>query len=212
MHIPLNFNLKDRSVLLIGGGNVALEKLNFLAQAGSRLTIVAQYISAEFKNFLANNSFVRYELFEREFTNDDLMDQTFVFIAIDDSALAQSIAQMARSKGSFVNVADQPTLCDFYTTALINRGDFQIALASNGKYAGLSAALRKHFEWCFPQDMDGDWEKLFELRSALIRSNIDPQMRRKKLKSIIREIEKELLGEQSEIHLVLPVENTVGVP
>ena len=194
MHIPLNFNLRGKRVLLVGAGVSACEKLALLSKSDCDLTIVAKSASADFESLLQSMPDDSYRLHLRQFEESDLDQQMFLFVAINDTEQSREIADRAKKRGLLVNSACHPEQCDFYTTSLITRGKVQLSIATDGQFAGLSAALRRHFEWALPEEHNDDWETIFRLRSELIQANKSSEERRKILKSIIQKIENEYLS------------------
>lgn len=168
MLLPLSFDLKDREILLVGGGKAALEKFQQLKHTGCRLTIVARDFKPDFVQALKSETSSQVMIFQREFETQDVEGKFMVFSAVDDMELSNKIFRLCRQKKILINSADAPTNCDFFTTAIIDRGPVTVSVSTQGRFAGLSAILRRHLEELLPAELDADWERVFELRRRAI--------------------------------------------
>lgn len=168
MLLPLSFDLTGKKILLIGGGRAALEKFNQLCRTGCNLTIVSPALCPELETALSAKHASRITLETRQFVPTDVDSAYMVFSAVDDTDAAQQIFELCRSRGILINSADDKARCDFFTNALIDRGSVQLSVSTNGRFAGLSAMLKRHLEDLFPRELDADWEKIFALRERAV--------------------------------------------
>ena len=168
MLLPLSFDLTGRKILLVGGGKAAMEKFAQLRQTNCLLTIVAPQLSVELETALMAPQAAQITLHRRKFTPEDIDGIFMVFSAIDDVAEAEEIFQLCRSQKILINSADDKARCDFYTTAPINRGPIQVSVSTQGRFAGISAVLKRHLERMLPAELDAEWEKVFALRERAL--------------------------------------------
>src|ERR1017187_1327204 len=98
-HYPVFLNLKDRSVLVVGAGKVALRKTRGLLEAGARVTVVAPEWEPEFEA-------LPVRIVRRRFRASDLSNCALVFAATDDRLTNHRIGISAKGKGVFANIAD----------------------------------------------------------------------------------------------------------
>jgi siroheme synthase-like protein len=138
-HYPIFLNLKDRPVLIIGGGKVALRKARGLVEAGARVTVVAPAWLPEFDS-------LPVRVVPRRFRASDLAGALLVFAATDDRLTNHRIGIAAKGKGVFANIADCAAECDFVVPSRVHRGNVQIAVSTGGTNPRISAALRKKLE------------------------------------------------------------------
>jgi len=139
LHYPIFLNLKDRSVLVVGAGKVALRKTRGLLDAGARVTVVAPEAEPEFDS-------LPVEMIRRRFRATDLEDIVLVFAATNDRQTNHRIGIAAKGKGIFANIADSADECDFVVPARLARGSVQIAVSTGGESPRLSAELRRKLE------------------------------------------------------------------
>jgi siroheme synthase-like protein len=138
-HYPVFLDLKDRPVLVVGAGKVALRKARGLLEAGARVTVVSPECEAEFEE-------LPVRMVRRRFRASDFGNAVLVFAATDDRLTNHRIAIAAKGKGVFANIADSAEECGFLVPARVNRGDVQIAVSTGGASPRISAELRKKLE------------------------------------------------------------------
>src|SRR5687768_4071386 len=107
---PVFLKLEELETLIVGGGNVGLEKLTALLKSSPNagVTVVSVTISDAIKEIAAQNKKVK--LVERNFRVRDLQYKDLVILATDDKQLHQRIRVLTRKRRMLVNVADTPEL------------------------------------------------------------------------------------------------------
>jgi len=138
-HYPIFLSLKDRPVLVVGAGKVALRKTRGLLDAGARVTVVAPEWEPEFESLAVR-------LVPRRFRASDLAGSMLVFAATDDRLTNHRIGIAAKGKGIFANIADSAEECDFVVPARVERGTVHIAISTGGESPRLSAELRRKLD------------------------------------------------------------------
>jgi siroheme synthase-like protein len=135
-HYPIFLDLKDRPVLVVGAGKVALRKVRGLLDAGARVTVVAPECKGEFED-------LPVRLVRRRFRTTDLGDCALVFAATDDRLTNHRIGIAAKGKRIFANIADSPGECDFIVPARLEHNGVQFAIATGGRNPRLSAHVKQ---------------------------------------------------------------------
>jgi precorrin-2 dehydrogenase/sirohydrochlorin ferrochelatase len=138
-HYPIFLDLKDRPVLVVGAGKVALRKTRGLLEAGARITVVAPEWEPEFDS-------LPVRIVPRRFRASDLAGVMLVFAATNDRLTNHRIGIAAKGRGVFANIADSAEECDFVVPARIHRGSVQFAISTGGENPRLSAELRKKLD------------------------------------------------------------------
>jgi len=138
-HYPVFLDLKDRSVLVVGAGPVALRKTKGLLEAGARVTVVAPESLPDFDR-------LPVRLIRRPFRASDLAGAVLVFAATDDRLVNHRIGVAAKGRGVFANIADSAEECDFVVPARVQSGTVHIAISTGGSSPRLSAELRRKLE------------------------------------------------------------------
>ena len=164
----LAWQLKDKRVLIVGGGEVASTRIRSILATDAHITVIAPSngLHPESKFYIDNSPRITY--IDRVFSGkDDLEGADMVLTAIDDNEWSQRICTMCRVLKIPVNVADVPSLCDFYFGSQIRKGALQIMVSTNGKGPKLANIIKEHIEESLPGDVDLAIERVGELRAKL---------------------------------------------
>lgn len=161
-HFPIFLDLKNKPILIVGGGTVALRKLQKLMPYGVKPTVVAPYILPE----LAALSGVK--LRRRGFSDSDLRPRpALVIAATDDKAANRHISTLCHKRHIPVNVADDPALCSFLFPALVRQGAFSAGISTGGASPTAAAYFKERLRELLPEGLDGLLAWLESLRPAL---------------------------------------------
>ncbi|RAK10599.1 precorrin-2 dehydrogenase [Halanaerobium saccharolyticum] len=180
---PINLNLKDKKVLIVGAGKVALRKFKRLLQTGAQIKIIAPKYNQKFAVY-RNPESKKYIFLERKFQEKDLIGQFLVFAATDNSELNQRIALLAREKNILVNLIDNAELSDFTVPAMVKRGELLLTAASGSNLPALSKNIRKKLESDFGLEYEFLLDIMSEKRQRIIEDIDSIELR----KLIFREI------------------------
>jgi siroheme synthase-like protein len=180
---PVFLKLDKLELLLVGAGNVGLEKLQSLLGNApeARITIVAPRVLEEVRQLIAKHP--ACQLKEREFVDADLEHKDLLVLATDNPALHGDIKQKANAKGILVNVADTPELCDFYLGSIVQKGNLKIAISTNGKSPTAGKRIKEVLQEALPGELDEVIDRLHQLRGKL---NGDFHAKVKKLNKLTR--------------------------
>ena len=150
---PIFLKAHQLNILLVGAGNVGLEKLSFLLKSSPNATvnIVAEAVNKEVKNLADKHQLI---IHQRSFEFEDLNAKHLVIAATNNSHLNNAIYAECRMKKLLVNVADKPDLCDFYLGGIVTKGNVKIAISTNGKSHSTAKRLRQFFEEVLPEDIN----------------------------------------------------------
>ena len=142
-YFPVFLDLKDRPVLIVGGGELAVRKLRLLQKAGAKVTVVAPRIGPE---IVASGAALKH----RGFVGGDVGGQTIVFAATGIEAVDDRVAVAARAAGLQVNVVDRPVESSFILPAIVERDPVVVAISSGGAAPVLVRRLREAIERLLP--------------------------------------------------------------
>lgn len=164
---PVFLKLENLHTLLVGGGNVGLEKLTALLKNSpeAKVTIVADYICEEIAGMTLNNPNIKILL--RKFFTSDLENADLLILATDDRELHVRIKAEARKRRILTNVADTPDLCDFYLGSVVQKGDLKIGISTNGKSPTFAKRFREYMEEFLPDNLQELVDNLHAFRENL---------------------------------------------
>jgi precorrin-2 dehydrogenase/sirohydrochlorin ferrochelatase len=164
---PAFLKLENLRVLLVGGGNVGLEKLTAILRSSpaTAVTIVSLSFLPELRTLAADYPHLR--LLERGWLETDLDAADIVFAATDDPALHRRIKAAARARRLLVNVADTPDLCDFYLSSVVQKGQLKVAISTNGKSPTVAKRVRAMLEETLPEELDEVLQQMTVIRGKV---------------------------------------------
>ena len=116
---PIFLKIEQLNTLIVGGGEVALEKMTFMLKSSpeAMITVVSPHFDPEIRKFAAGFPLVK--LIERTFITDDLIGKNVALICTNNEQLNFLIKAEAGSRNVLANVADTPSLCDFYLGSIV---------------------------------------------------------------------------------------------
>ena len=164
---PIFIKLDQIRTLVVGGGNVGLEKLEALLKNSpeANITLVAPYIKDEV--FELAKSHQRLNIIQRNFEVADLDNKNLVILATDNRDLHEEIKKETEKRGILTNVADTPDLCDFYLGSVVRKDDLKIAISTNGKSPTLAKRMRQYLEESLPDNMQEVLDNLQLFRNQI---------------------------------------------
>lgn len=173
--LPIFLRLEGRRALLVGAGNVALEKIGSLLKTGLRLRVVAPDARPEVQTLASEG---KLEWVQRAFQPDDLDDVFLAITATDQAEVNAAVYRAALERDVPCNSADDIPNCDFYFGSVVRRGDLQIAISTAGESPALAQRLRREIDEQLPQDL-GPWlAELGKLRREVLATHPRGEERR----------------------------------
>lgn len=174
VYYPAMLDLRGRTVLVVGGGEVARRKAESLAtaQAGC-IRVVAPIIDQSIA------AVAGVDCRPGPYTADALDGVSLAIAATDDAAVNRLVLDDCRARGIWCNVVDVPELCDFIVPSVLRRGPLVIAVSTSGASPGTAKQIRRELEEQFGPAY-GDWlAALARAREVVRRSTTDEALRRR---------------------------------
>jgi siroheme synthase-like protein len=161
---PIFVKLEGRLVVVAGGGNIAEAKIPGLLSTHARIRMIAPAITPKIGEWVRSG---RIEWIPKEFEAADV-DGAFLAIAATSAAgVNEAVFREAEERGILCNAVDDIEHCHFYYGAVVQRGDLQIAISTNGKSPSLAQRLRQEIEAQFGPEYEVWLEWLGAAREAL---------------------------------------------
>ena len=163
---PIFLKTDQLRILIVGGGSVALEKLQFLFKSSpnAKVSLLAPLFKESTLEFVKNKE---VELINNNYNISYLKDYQIVVATTDKTEVNKEIYRDCRANNILVNVADNPPLCDFYMGSIVTKGDLKIAISTNGKSPTLAKRLRQWLEAVLPDEIDNLLDNLQQYRDSL---------------------------------------------
>jgi len=163
-YYPIFLDIKEKRCVVIGGGIVALRKVNMLLDHEAQVEVISPQLCPELSE-LAANGMVKAVL--REYEPGDLQGAFVVVAATDDSQINEQVAREAMQQGILINVADIPELSNFIVPSYLRRGDVTVAVSTGGKSPALARKIRLELERGFGEEYALLATLIDEVRSEL---------------------------------------------
>jgi len=164
---PIFLKLHNLNVLIVGGGNVGLEKLSFMLKSSpnANVEVVAPKFLPELEALVEKHPSVK--LTQAKFKKKMLKKHNMVIACTDDLKVNKRVYDLSRKRYLICNIADTPDLCDYYLGGIVTKGNVKIAISTNGKSPTTAKRLRQFFEEVIPEDINKMVENLNEYRKTL---------------------------------------------
>jgi uncharacterized protein len=151
---PVFLKMETLRLLIIGGGNVAFEKLSAVV-ANSPATIIHLVgINVQESIYDLAKNIQNIIIEERPYTYIDLEESDIVIAAVNDMTTSKQIREEAHRAGKLVNVADKPELCDFYLSSVVKKGNLKIAISTNGTSPTIAKRLKEQINEMMPDEIE----------------------------------------------------------
>lgn len=191
---PIFLKLAGQTVLLVGAGPIAVQKVETLLSSGVLIRVIAPEACEAMQALLKDNPQQLSWQQRKVQLPEDIEGAVLVISATNDNAVNQAVVEAAREQRLWANAVDVPELCAFYTASTVDTGPVRIAISSEGQYPGLVAALRKVLEILLPQRDGEDLQALADVRQRIKTVVSDPAKRSLALKRIVKRLRKVYWG------------------
>ncbi|MGB5431207.1 precorrin-2 dehydrogenase/sirohydrochlorin ferrochelatase family protein [Eudoraea sp.] len=163
---PIFLKTQTLHILIVGGGNVAEEKLSFLTKSSpdAKITMVSPMFREDTLKLAVNYD---VELIRSAYNTEFLNGKHLVIATTDKPDINIQVYTDCRSMDKLVNVADNPPFCDFYMGGIVTKGNVKIAISTNGKSPTTAKRLRQFFEEVIPEDISRMVQNLNTYRKTI---------------------------------------------
>ncbi|HYL67824.1 MAG TPA: bifunctional precorrin-2 dehydrogenase/sirohydrochlorin ferrochelatase [Candidatus Limnocylindria bacterium] len=175
--LPVFIKLAGRPCLVVGAGTVAASKISALLESGARITVVAPNANPEVKQLAAAG---QLRWLPRKFQLTDLAGAFLAIAATPDALVNRAVFVESQRLGILCNSVDDPPHCDFYFSAVVRRGDLQIAISTSGESPAVAQRFRQEIEESL-DDCVSEWLQLVGDARREIMAKHPPSEERKRL-------------------------------
>jgi precorrin-2 dehydrogenase/sirohydrochlorin ferrochelatase len=150
---PIFLKTKNLEILVVGGGNVAEEKLTFLLKSSpdANVTMVSPFFR---ENTIALAATGNITMVTKKYRKKYLKGKHMVIATTDNVPVNVQVYKDCRKRNILVNVADNPPYCDFYMGGIVTKGNVKLAISTNGQSPTTAKRLRQFFEEVIPEDVN----------------------------------------------------------
>lgn len=186
---PIFVKLDGRLVAVIGGGSIAEAKILGVLNAGARIRLISPAVTPQIAEWVRLG---KIEWRRKQFEAADLDGAFLVIAATSAAGVNEAAFREAETRGILCNAVDDTEHCHFYYGALVQRGDLQIAVSTNGKSPALAKRLRQELETQFGPEYEEWVERLGKAREELRASSPSPDT----VKTLLHELASRRVFEQ----------------
>ncbi|NJB83168.1 precorrin-2 dehydrogenase/sirohydrochlorin ferrochelatase family protein [Wenyingzhuangia aestuarii] len=163
---PVFLKVTALNTLIVGGGNVALEKLSFLLKSSpdAKVTMISPFFREE---TIAKAKEGKVRMVVGNYDSSMLEGKHIVIATTDVPAVNLQVYNDCKERAILVNLADNPPYCDFYMGGIVTKGNVKIGISTNGKSPTMAKRLRQFFESVLPENIDDLAEYLNKYRDTI---------------------------------------------
>ncbi|HEY8911351.1 MAG TPA: bifunctional precorrin-2 dehydrogenase/sirohydrochlorin ferrochelatase [Desulfosporosinus sp.] len=172
-YYPIFMDVEAQPVLVVGGGVVALRKVQTLLEHGAIVYIVSPQVVPELK-VLINDTTCLWS--EKEYSSDDIQEAILVFSCTEKEDVNAKVSRDAKAYHRPVNVVDDPEKCSFIVPSIMEQGDLKIAVSTGGSSPIVARQVRAELQTHYGQEM-ADYLKLLRTWRNKAKSSLSPEKR-----------------------------------
>ena len=165
-YFPVNFDVRDRKAVVVGGGKVALRKVRLLRKCGAKVTVISPECIGTLKRMKG------VKVVGRRYRTGDLHGAFLAISATDMEAVNQRVCRDATRKGIPVNVVDCPRLCTFTVPASISHGHLLMTISTGGGSPAFARRLKAGVEKLISPALIKHLDLMHEIRPAVRNSGL----------------------------------------
>lgn len=180
MLYPINLEIRDMKITVIGGGDVAYRKCKNFSDFGKSVRVVSPEFIDKFE-LIKNNTELIYDEYKEEYIKDSFI----VVAATNNKEINKNIGVYCRSCGKLVNVVDNIELSNYTVPSYIKRGDLLISISTGGKSPSLSSKIKKELEQKYDDSYEEYINILGEIRQKIIKKYKNISKRRIVLNELV---------------------------
>jgi len=176
-YYPLFLELKEIPCVVIGGGEVAFRKVHSLAGCGAKVLVVSPRLVRKLRQLVKRSQILWRP---RGFRVQDLKGARLVVAATDQPSLNERIGRLAKGRGLWVNVVDQPDQGSFIVPSVVRKGAMVLAISTGGRSPALAKWIRQDLEDRYRLEWDQWVDQMGRLRAG-VKERVRGSKRRKRL-------------------------------
>lgn len=164
VYYPIFFNIQGKRCVVIGGGKVALRKVQMFLDCGAKVTVISPKPHPEIVKLSKERTI---HLIQRDYEAGDLKDAVIAIASTNMREFNRKVADEAKKSGVLVNVADDPEQSDYIVPSFFRRGGLTIAISTGGASPALAKKIRTKLEQDFGEEYTLLLSLIGEVRSTI---------------------------------------------
>ncbi len=181
-YFPAFLKLDNKKILIVGGGNIAYEKLDHLLDFTKDIVVIAPELSSQMSKAIDKENLC-FE--KRVYKKTDIKEFAVVIVAVDDIALQAEIFKESKQYNCLCNSVDSVDYCDFIFPSYMKKDDLTIAISTSGASPAMAKHLRRYLQNLIPSGISEFLSQMKQLRSTLPKGKERMKMLDKKAEDYI---------------------------
>ena len=175
MLYPINIELENINITVIGGGEVAYRKCKNFIEFGKKVKVVSKSYIKEFEEIKEHLDMIIDEYKEK------YIKYSYIVVgATDNKEINKKIGIYCRENGKLVNIVDDKQISNYTVPSYIKRGDLLISVSTNGKSPSLSSKIKKEISKTYDDSYE-DYIRLLGETRELVLSKIENKLEKRKV-------------------------------
>lgn len=170
-YFPFYIDISDKFCLVVGGGKIALRKIQILLKFDAKIIVIAPNICEDIyiikKSYDEKNDNDRILLYKKKFVDDDIVNAEFVIAATNDKLLNSHISEICKKNNKMINVVDVKEECSFVFPAIIKNEELVISISTGGNSPAMAAKIKNDIQKFIPEYYGSLIEILGEQRECI---------------------------------------------
>jgi uroporphyrin-III C-methyltransferase / precorrin-2 dehydrogenase / sirohydrochlorin ferrochelatase len=146
-YLPLFMQLRSQPVVVVGGGRIAIRKVDLLRRSGAQITVVSPELREELHKLASRGELLHIAA---KFAEAHVEGATLVIAATNDQDVNAAVSAAAQARRIPVNVVDNPSLSTFIFPAIVDRSPIIVGVSSGGESPVLARRIREQIEALLP--------------------------------------------------------------
>src|SRR2546428_11574114 len=159
-YYPVFLEIAGKPVIVIGGGNIAHQKVVGLLKASAEVTVVSPGLNQEMASLARGG---RFRHIARDYEPGDLEGYVLAFVATDDRSVNATVAAEGKERRVWVNAVDDPPYCDFIMPGIAQQGNLIVAVSTSGTSPAMARKMRE----AIGASLTEDWAPMLELAAEV---------------------------------------------
>jgi len=182
-YFPAFLKLDNKKILIVGGGNIAFEKLEHLLDFTSDIVVIAPEISQKMQALLDKRS-LHFE--KRVYQTGDIKDFAVVIVAVDNLKIQADIFNESKKYNCLCNSVDSVDYCDFIFPSYSKNGDLTISVSTSGASPATAKHLKLYLKNIIPEGISLFLKQMKEFRETMPKGKERMKMLDEKAKNYIQ--------------------------
>ncbi|MFD1413508.1 precorrin-2 dehydrogenase/sirohydrochlorin ferrochelatase family protein [Oceanobacillus jeddahense] len=183
MRIPILFEIKNKTVIAVGGGAIAARKIMPLSEAHAEITLIAPELHPDLQSLYENGE-IKWQ--QRMVQEGEQFDSSILLLMTEKEELNQSLYENKRPE-QLVYIVNDAQKSDFHFPAVLKKGQLTIALSTNGASPIYAKRLKKQLEKHLPVEVEEDLAFLDQARKSILAYPLTAKQKKQLLQRITTE-------------------------